>query len=122
MAKAKNTTKKSTNTKSVVYSLVCEWRDRHGDEGVDSPRIFTTLSAAKEAMATDVTKYIDNFDGFANNEVDWDAIYSINDDYDISMTRTDVANAAKNASEFNVNVDDDGTWAHWTISQVSTED
>lgn len=117
---------KTANAKAVtgkcVYVLVCEWRDRHGPEGLDTPRVFSNPYDARMAMAEDVVCYIDSHHGFkSDGELDTDAIYCVNNAMDGSPNRKAVTREAKRAYQYTVNVDDDGTYANWQIHLVKVD-
>ena len=115
---------KTTSKKQTVYVLVCEWRDRHGEEDVNDPQAFSSLSSAQQAMSDDVICYLDEHDGFTDDDkLDIDSIYCVNDDMDDRLTsRKAIAKDAKKRTCYDVNVDDEGTWARWNITKVTVND
>ena len=114
-----------------AYIITGRWHDRHGEDGINKPRMCKRNAKARGVLAELVIDYL-NERGAVNDDgtIDYDCVYSINGN-EVSIdgqppyaTVDDVRKAimAKGVSEFSVNVDNDGTWADWSIDLTKCED
>ena len=113
-----------------AYIITGRWHDRHGEDGISTPRLFMRLAKARKALADLVIAYLKER-GAINDDgtIDYRAVYSINgNEVDNGKppynTVDEVRKAimAKGVSGFSVDVDNDGTWAEWDISLTECED
>jgi len=107
-----------------VYVLVCDWSDRHGESDVNEPKAFNTLAKARNALADDVVEYIDQFGGWdgdggtMNKDVVDDINYENLDELD---TKEKLHKYARTRSSMFIKLDDNGTYASWSISHVKIQ-
>ena len=113
-----------------AYIITGRWHDRHGEDGMNKPRMFMRLAKARKALADLVIAYLKER-GAVNDDgtIDYQAVYSINgnevqDGKPPYNTVDEIRKAimAKGVSGFSVDVDNDGTWAEWDISLTECED
>jgi len=107
-----------------IYTLICDWADRHGESDVNEPKAFSTLAKARKALADDVVAYVDQFGGWDGDcgKLDKDVIYDINyEDLDELDTRAKLHKYASKRSSMFINQDDSGTYATWSIHRVKVE-
>ena len=113
-----------------VYVMVCDWHDRHGESAVNEPVVCVSLKRARKAMCEDIENYIDQFGGWKSlndderkDELDYnEGIHQIDyEDEEEIVTRADLRKYVKSKSNVSINVDDDGTYAGWSISRVKIQ-
>ena len=113
-----------------VYVLVFDWHDRHGESAIDEPVVCVGLKKARKAMCDDIENYIDQFAGWKSwnedeltDEIDYEhGIHQIDyeDEAEI-VTRADLRKYVRRQTNVSINVDDDGTYANWSISRVKIQ-
>ena len=110
-----------------VYVLVFDWHDRHGESAINEPVVCVTLKDARKVMLDSIESYIDQFGGWKSvsddklkDEIDYtEGIHQI--DYegeDELVTRADLRKYVARKTDVVINVDDNGTYASWSISRV----
>lgn len=114
-----------------AYIISGRWHDRHGEDGLNQPRMCMRLAKARKILADTVIAYLKER-GAVNDEdgtIDYRCVYSINgNEVDNGKppynTVDEVRKAimAKGVLGFSVDVDNDGTWAEWDISLTECED
>ena len=113
-----------------VYVLVCDWHDRHCESDVNEPIVCVGLKKARKTMCDQIENYIDQFAGWKSlnederkDEIDYKSgIRQI--DYEAEteiVTRADLRKYVGRQTYVSINVDDDGTYASWTISRVKIQ-
>jgi hypothetical protein len=103
-----------------VYVLVCDWSDRHGESDVNEPLVFATLKSARAAMASDVELYIDQLDGWNGDKLNTDSVMGINyEDLKTIDTKEKLRKYITRHDRLNINMDEDGTHASWSIHKVT---
>ena len=113
-----------------VYVLVFDWHDRHGESAVNEPVVCVGLKKARQAMCDSIENYIDQFAGWKSwnedeltDEIDYEhGIHQIDyeDEAEI-VTRADLRKYVRRQTNVSINVDDDGTYANWSISRVKIQ-
>lgn len=113
-----------------VYVLVFDWHDRHGESAIDEPVVCVGLKKARQAMCESIENYIDQFAGWKSwnedeltDEIDYEhGIHQIDyeDEAEI-VTRADLRKYVRRQTNVSINVDDDGTYANWSISRVKIQ-
>lgn len=113
-----------------VYVLVFDWHDRHGESAVNEPVVCVGLKKARQTMCDQIENYIDQFAGWKSwnedelkDEIDYEhGIHQIDyaDGADI-VTRADLRKYVRRQTNVSINVDDDGTYANWSISRVKIQ-
>ena len=130
MAQKKNTKAAESISGKTVYVLVFDWHDRHGESAINEPVVCVTLKAARKAMLDQIESYIDQCGGWKNlsrnklkDEIDYsEGIHQIDyEDEDELVTRADLRKYVARHTDVTINVDDDGTYASWTISRVKIQ-
>ena len=113
-----------------VYVLVCDWHDRHGESDVNEPIVCVGLKKARKTMCDQIENYIDQFAGWKSlnederkDEIDYEhGIHQIDyEDEKEIVTRADLRKYVGRQTYVSINVDDDGTYASWTISRVKIQ-
>jgi hypothetical protein len=113
-----------------VYVLVFDWHDRHGESAVNEPVVCVGLKKARQAMCDSIENYIDQFAGWKSwnedelkDEIDYEhGIHQIDyEDEKEIVTRADLRKYVGRQSNVSINVDDDGTYANWSISRVKIQ-
>ena len=113
-----------------VYVLVFDWHDRHGESAVNEPVVCVGLKAARKAMCDQIENYIDQFAGWKSwnedeltDEIDYEhGIHQIDyEDESKIVTRADLRKYVRRQTNLSINVDDDGTYANWSISRVKIQ-
>lgn len=113
-----------------VYVLVCDWHDRHGESAVNEPVVCVGLKKARKTMCDQIENYIDQFAGWKSwnederkDEIDYTAgIHQIDyEDESKIVTRADLRKYVGRKTNVSINVDDDGTYANWSISRVKIQ-
>jgi hypothetical protein len=115
-----------------VYVLVCDWHDRHGESAVNEPVVCVGLKKARKTMCDQIENYIDQFAGWKRlndnddslkDEIDYTAgIHQIDyEDESKIVTRADLRKYVGRKTNVSINVDDDGTYANWSISRVKIQ-
>jgi hypothetical protein len=115
-----------------VYVLVCDWHDRHGESAVNEPVVCVGLKKARKTMCDQIENYIDQFAGWKRlndnddslkDEIDYTAgIHQIDyEDESKIVTRADLRKYVGRKINVSINVDDDGTYANWSISRVKIQ-
>lgn len=113
-----------------VYVLVFDWHDRHGESAVNEPVVCVGLKKARQAMCDSVENYIDQFAGWKSwnedelkDEIDYEhGIHQIDyEDEKEIVTRADLRKYVGRQTNVSINVDDDGTYANWSISRVKIQ-
>lgn len=113
-----------------AYIITGRWHDRHGEDGMNKPRMFMRLAKARKVLADLVIAYLAER-GAVNDDgtLDYRFVYSINGnevkDGKAPYNTVDELRKAimsKGVSEFSVDVDNDGTWSEWDISLTKCED
>lgn len=113
-----------------VYVLVCDWHDRHGESAVNEPVVCVGLKTARKTMCDQIENYIDQFAGWKSwnederkDEIDYTAgIHQIDyEDESKIVTRADLRKYVGRKTNVSINVDDDGTYANWSISRVKIQ-
>ena len=113
-----------------AYIITGRWHDRHGEDGMNKPRMCMRLAKARKILADIVIAYLAG-KGAVNDDgtIDYRFVYSINGNevnngkppY-TTVDEVKKAIMAKGVSGFSVDVDNDGTWAEWDISLTKCED
>ena len=113
-----------------VYVLVFEWHDRHGESAVNEPVVCVGLKKARQTMCDQIENYIDQFAGWKSwnedelkDEIDYEhGIQQIDyEDEKEIVTRADLRKYVGRQDYVSINVDDDGTYANWSISRVKIQ-
>ena len=113
-----------------VYVLVCDWHDRHGESAINEPVVCVGLKKARQTMCDQIENYIDQFAGWKSlnederkDEIDYEhGIHQIDyEDEKEIVTRADLRKYVGRQTYVSINVDDDGTYASWTISRVKIQ-
>ena len=113
-----------------VYVLVCDWHDRHCESDVNEPIVCVGLKKARKTMCDQIENYIDQFAGWKSlnederkDEIDYEhGIHQIDyEDEKEIVTRADLRKYVGRQTYVSINVDDDGTYASWTISRVKIQ-
>jgi hypothetical protein len=113
-----------------VYVLVFDWHDRHGESAVNEPVVCVGLKKARQTMCDQIENYIDQFAGWKSwnedelkDEIDYEhGIQQIDyEDEKEIVTRADLRKYVGRQSNVSINVDDDGTYANWSISRVKIQ-
>lgn len=113
-----------------VYVLVFDWHDRHGESAINEPVVCVGLKDARKTMLDSIESYIDQFGGWKSvsddklkDEIDYTSgIHQI--DYkgeDELVTRADLRKYVARQTSVEINVDDNGTYASWSISRVKIQ-
>ena len=113
-----------------VYVLVFDWHDRHGESAINEPVVCVGLKKARQTMCDQIENYIDQFAGWKSlcgdelkDEIDYTAgIRQI--DYEAEteiVTRADLRKYVARQTNVSINVDDNGTYASWSISRVKIQ-
>lgn len=113
-----------------VYVLVFDWHDRHGESAVNEPVVCVGLKKARQTMCDQIENYIDQFAGWKSwnedelkDEIDYEhGIQQIDyEDEKEIVTRADLRKYVGRQDYVSINVDDDGTYANWSISRVKIQ-
>lgn len=113
-----------------VYVLVFDWHDRHGESAVNEPVVCVGLKKARQTMCDQIENYIDQFAGWKSwnedelkDEIDYEhGIRQIDyEDESKIVTRADLRKYVGRQTNMSINVDDDGTYANWSISRVKIQ-
>ena len=113
-----------------VYVLVFDWHDRHGESAIDEPVVCVGLKKARQAMCESIENYIDQFAGWKSwnedeltDEIDYEhGIHQIDyEDETEIVTRADLRKYVRRQTNVSINVDDEGTYANWSISRVKIQ-
>lgn len=113
---------KEAATKQKVFVFVNVWEDRHGESG-SYVRVFSTKKKLDEHFDNDVRTYLGLHDALTTTKtgrevIDHNAISSIG--YD-SLTRNrsirSVIQTALKERSLEINVDDSGTNAKWSLEE-----
>lgn len=122
----KATKKEPRQEKLQVYVFENTWKDRHGDEGTNV-KVFATKAAANKYLASDIVDYLTNHDAVSHGKistgddpestrVSWFETKGISsDDGDCSLK--EFTEAAAKCGWAEVNIDDEGTYASWSVSK-----
>lgn len=113
-----------------VYVLVFDWHDRHGESAINEPVVCVGLKKARNVMLDSIESYIDQFGGWKSvsddklkDEINYtEGIHQI--DYtgeDELVTRADLRKYVARHTSVEINVDDNGTYASWSISRVKIQ-
>ena len=113
-----------------VYVLVFDWHDRHGESAINEPVVCVGLKKARQTMCDQIENYIDQFAGWKSlcgdelkDEIDYTSgIHQI--DYEAEseiVTRADLRKYVARQTNVSINVDDNGTYASWSISRVKIQ-
>lgn len=113
-----------------VYVLVFDWHDRHGESAINEPVVCVGLKKARQTMCDQIENYIDQFAGWKSwnederkDEIDYEnGIHQI--DYEAVteiVTRADLRKYVGRQTNVSINVDDNGTYASWSISRVKIQ-
>ena len=113
-----------------VYVLVFDWHDRHGESAINEPVVCVGLKKARQTMCDQIENYIDQFAGWKSlcgdelkDEIDYTSgIHQI--DYEAEteiVTRADLRKYVARHTDVTINVDDNGTYASWSISRVKIQ-
>ena len=117
---------KETATKQKVYVFVKVWEDRHGESG-SVVRVFSTKKKLDEHFAEDVQLYLIGHGALSTTKtgrevIDHNEISSIG--YD-SLTRNrslrSVIQTALKERSLEINVDDSGTNAKWSLEEQEVQ-
>lgn len=113
-----------------VYVMVHDWHDRHGESEINEPVVCVGLKKARKAMGESIENYIDEFAGWKSlnedelkDEIDYEhGIHQIDyEDESEIVTRADLRKYVRRQTNVSINVDDDGTYANWSISRVKIQ-
>lgn len=113
-----------------VYVLVFDWHDRHGESAINEPVVCVGLKKARQTMCDQIENYIDQFAGWKSwnedelkDEIDYEhGICQIDyEDEKEIVTRADLRKYIGRQTAVSINVDDDGTFANWSISRVKIQ-
>lgn len=130
MAQKKNIKAVESICGKTVYVLVFDWHDRHGESAINTPVVRVTLKDARKVMLDSIESYIDQFGGWKSvsddklkDEINYtEGIHQI--DYkgeDELVTRADLRKYVARQTSVEINVDDNGTYASWSISRVKIQ-
>lgn len=104
-----------TKKKTFVYVVAGRFQDRHGDEGLNGPEVFSTLAKAVKYIAAEAGAYLKYYDGLLEDgKIDYDTVYDINGENSILSTG-DILPYVKKNEAISINLDGEGTWADWAI-------
>ena len=109
-----------TAKKTFVYVVAGRYQDRHGDEGLNGPDAFSTLTKAAEYIAAEAEAYLKHYDALLEDgTIDYDTVNDIDDDPgdtdDSILAAKDILPYVKENEAISINIDGEGTWADWTI-------
>lgn len=109
MAESNETTTQSEN---VVYVAYYRYSDRHGPEGASILGVRRKKEDAEKLKTEDIQKYLKN-NGALNSDgtLDTGALMEIDGDNAEEKTLEDALSADS------INVDGEGTWCEWEISE-----
>lgn len=111
---------KTNAKKTFVYVVAGRYQDRHGDEGLNGPEVFSTSTKAAEYIADKVENYLKCYDAISDDgTIDYNTINEIDGDYgdtdDSLKSVKDIFQYVKKNQSISINVDGEGTWADWDI-------
>lgn len=130
MAQKKNINAVESICGKIVYVLVFDWHDRHGESAINEPVVCVTLKDARKNMLEQIEGYIDQFGGWKSlsdnklkDEIDYQTgIHQIDYEGETSLvTRADLRKYVARKTDVTINVDDSGTHASWSISRVKIQ-
>lgn len=113
-----------------VYVLVFDWHDRHGESAINEPVVCVGLKKARQTMCDQIENYIDQFAGWKSlnedelkDEIDYkEGIRQIDFEAETEIvTRADLRKYVRRQTNVSINVDDNGTYASWSISRVKIQ-
>lgn len=113
-----------------VYVLVFDWHDRHGESAINEPVVCVGLKKARQTMCDQIENYIDQFAGWKSlnddelkDEIDYkEGICQIDFEAETEIvTRADLRKYVGRQTNVSINVDDNGTYASWSISRVKIQ-
>ncbi len=120
---ATKTTK--TTKKRSVWVFENRWDDRHGDQG-SNVKVFSTKAKADEYFAKDIKTYLENYELLAiDGTVSIDNVSSLStDNIELGPDDIPIADIQKDAIKsgwLNIDVDNSGTNAYWSVSEMEVE-
>lgn len=130
MAQKKNTKAVESICGKIVYVLVFDGHDRHGESAINEPVVCVSLKDARKNMLDQIESYIDQFGGWKSlssdklkDEIDYTSgIRQIDYEGETELvTRADLRKYVARQTNVSINVDDDGTHASWFISRVKIQ-
>lgn len=106
--------------KQFVYVVAGRYQDRHGDEGLNGPEVFSTSAKAAKYIAAEAETYLKYYDAISDDgTIDYDTVNEIDGDYGDGETSLkaakDILQYVKKNQSISINVDGEGTWADWDI-------
>lgn len=106
--------------KQFVFVAAGRYQDRHGDEGINGPYVFSTMVKAAKYIADQAETYLKYYDAISDEgTIDYDAINEIDgdcgDNDDSLKSSKDILKYVKKNQSISINVDGEGTWADWDI-------
>ena len=118
---SKKKTDKPTIGIKILSSMLA---DRHsGDPTLMEPKPFINIDNAREEMNRDVINYLNGFEAVdpKSGAIDYDTIDSIDGGQDYENVKDLSEYITSEADSIEINVDSDGTWAKWDITESSLE-
>lgn len=113
---------KKITEENAIYVLVCSWSEQSGDGDVEQPDAFTSPVKAHNVMIKRVLKYIEQHHGIKKTgEFNQDNVFEVMVNGDIMDTKQALMSLTEHATDIEVNVDENGTWARWKLSKVYVE-
>lgn len=106
---------KTTEKKTFVYVVAGRCQDRHGDEGLNGPEVFSTAAKAAKYLAAEAEAYLKYYDGLLDEgKIDYDTVNDIDGENRILSTK-DILPYVKENEAISINIDSEGTWSDWAI-------
>lgn len=119
--KSKKKTDKPTIGVKILSSM---FADRHsGDPTMMKPKPFRNIDKAREEMNSDVINYLNGFEAIdpKSGKIDYDIIDSIDGGQDYENVKDLSEYITSKADSIEINVDSEGTWSKWDISDSILE-
>lgn len=126
---ARRTTANGDETESKCVSpgmigviITGRWHNRHGESGLYSPKLCSSMDAAKQLLFDDLRNKLSSIDALrGDGGIDYDNVFTINGDGKdiyptIDKVRDEIMNMNGDHIDFSINVDDDHTWSEWEIN------
>jgi len=130
MLKAIKTVKQYITKGTRTIVMTGRWHDRHGSDGLDTPRVFSNMKAAHKAVADSVEIYLKSHGAIDDDgAIDYNSVFSINgnevvDEQKPYATIKELRKAlmGRDGYDVSIDIDNDGTWAEWSLNTVICED
>jgi len=111
---------KTAKTDNLIYVVTGRFQDRHGDEGLNGPELFSTIDKAAKYLAEQAEEFIKYHNGLhKDGTIDYDTVDSIDDDQgdtdDSILAAKDILPYVQKNHAIDINIDGEGTWSNWEI-------